>query len=63
MVTVGDLLRLMVNILPAACCRWILDTRYWILDTGYSILDTRYWILDTGLRKRDWWGVIEIDGE
>jgi len=49
MVTVGDLLRLMVNILPTTCCRWILDTRYWILDTG--------------LRKRDWWGVIEIDGE
>jgi hypothetical protein len=22
----------------------MLDTRYWILDTGYSILDARYWI-------------------
>ena len=29
----------------------IMDTRYWIQDTGYKILDTKYnWIQDTGFK-------------
>ncbi|MCD4725605.1 MAG: hypothetical protein K8R63_12250, partial [Bacteroidales bacterium] len=32
--------------LHAGC--WLLDTRYWILDTGCWMLDAGYWILDAG---------------
>jgi hypothetical protein len=33
--------------------RWLLDTRCWMLDTGYSMLDIRYWMLDGGIRLID----------